>query len=445
MKGKVIRYSFILFSLLISFSSLSQKVYLSGSIKNYYNELEVEDISELQPFNLPEEGIFFLPDSSGKFEITFQLHKSNYFRIGRNILYLTPGDSLYMEIDCNRPEKALFKGLNAEANLFLATTPFPKAGSFLASGDNIKESIEKTVDTILKISKRRENLLNSLKTISEEFRKLENARIKADFLNSISLLYTYYVYEHNIKKDSLSFYAKKCNAIKEVFYKENSNNFLSPRFLKLFVYRKIVRDLIYYTYRKEKTPFILKEYIELETLSEKVNTTNAKDSLENLKKKVLKRTNSSCKRLLLNKINKLLLFSNGSMAKPFEALDSNGKSVNLSNFKNKVIYIDIWATWCEPCLKQMPSFELLREKYSKNTDVVFISLSIDDNFDVWKNNIAKRKATGEQWLINRYKMKDYNIFFIPRAILINKNFKVAEMKAELPGSKNVETQINSLL
>lgn len=196
---------------------------------------------------------------------------------------------------------------------------------------------------------------------------------------------------------------------------------------------------------KEKIPLIISEYIELEKLSEKSNTTTNKDSLQNIKKEVLKFSNSLYKKMLLKKINTFLLFGNGSTAKSFEALRLNGKAIHLSEFRNKIIYIDIWATWCEPCLKQMPAFELLKEKYKSNPDIVFISLSIDDNLEAWKTNVTKRNAKGEQWFINRYKLKDYDVFSIPRAILIDKNFKVVEMKAELPDSKDVETQINSLL
>ncbi|MCC6447641.1 MAG: TlpA family protein disulfide reductase [Chitinophagaceae bacterium] len=445
-KFKEMKYLLIFFlSLSVQLSFSQKKVYLSGVIKNYYNEIEVEDMSEYQSFKISKERIYYFLDSMGKFEITLQINKANYFRIGRNILYLIPGDSIYMELDYRKPENALFKGVNSAANSFLATTPFPKGGSFLSSGDNIKETVELTIDTILNISKKRKELLNNYINISKEFKILENARIEADVLNSISLLYTYYVYEHKIKNDSLGYYANKCKAIKDNFYTKYSSDFLDVAFLKLVVYRNILKDLVHYTLNKEKIPLIISEYIELEKLSEKSNTTTNKDSLQNIKKEVLKFSNSLYKKMLLKKINTFLLFGNGSTAKSFEALRLNGKAIHLSEFRNKIIYIDIWATWCEPCLKQMPAFELLKEKYKSNPDIVFISLSIDDNLEAWKTNVTKRNAKGEQWFINRYKLKDYDVFSIPRAILIDKNFKVVEMKAELPDSKDVETQINSLL
>ena len=75
-------------------------------------------MSEFQNFNLPARAIYFVPDSAGRFKITIPLFSANYFRIGRNMLYLTPGDSLYMELDFNKPENGFFKGCNANANFF---------------------------------------------------------------------------------------------------------------------------------------------------------------------------------------------------------------------------------------------------------------------------------------------------------------------------------------
>ena len=449
MKSKFNAY--LLVFLLLSVSqflngqNIVKKVYLSGIIKNFNTQVPVEDMSEFQNFNLPASAIYFIPDSAGRFKITFPLFNANYFRIGRNMLYLIPGDSLYMELDFNKPESTFFRGRNANANFFLASTPFAKTGSFLSSGENIKESVTETVDTILKLSQQREELLNSYTKIPKEFRLFEKARIKADVLNSIFMLYTYYVYQHKIQKDSLTYYANKCNAIRDSFFKKSSSNFLNPAFLKLVVYRRIIETLVYYTPPKDKIQLGIKEYIKLEEFSAKATQLNNKDSLQKIRKEITSFVNSTYKTALLKKINTLLQFGNGSLAKSFNASLINGKAISLSNFKNKIIYIDIWATWCRPCLEQMPSFELLKEKYKQNSNIVFVSLSIDNDFEAWKKNILSRNANGEQWLIDRSKLSAYNVASIPRAILIDKNFKVFEIQADLPDSKKIETILNFLL
>ena len=141
----------------------------------------------------------------------------------------------------------------------------------------------------------------------------------------------------------------------------------------------------------------------------------------------------------------LLKFGKGDMAVDFKAASIEGTTVKLSSLKGKVIYVDLWATWCGPCLEEMPYFESLKEKYGSNRDIAFVSLSIDDNISLWKDNVAKRKAGGYQWLINRNKLNDYNIVGIPRILLINKNFKMVDMNAPLPSSKKLPGIIDQLV
>ena len=58
--------------------------------------------------------------------------------------------------------------------------------------------------------------------------------------------------------------------------------------------------------------------------------------------------------------------------------DINGKEVELTELKGKVIYLDFWATWCSPCLMQMKNSKSWKAKF-KNKDVVFLYLSLDKN------------------------------------------------------------------
>ena len=66
----------------------------------------------------------------------------------------------------------------------------------------------------------------------------------------------------------------------------------------------------------------------------------------------------------------------GKPSPDFELEDHKGGTKSLKDFKGKYVYIDVWATWCGPCLGQIPSLQKLEEKY-KDKKIAFISISID--------------------------------------------------------------------
>jgi len=59
--------------------------------------------------------------------------------------------------------------------------------------------------------------------------------------------------------------------------------------------------------------------------------------------------------------------------------DNTGQVVDISNSKGKVIFLNFWATWCPPCIAEMPSVNSLRGKFKNNKDVVFVMADIDNN------------------------------------------------------------------
>ena len=86
---------------------------------------------------------------------------------------------------------------------------------------------------------------------------------------------------------------------------------------------------------------------------------------------------------------------------PFPAgvklVDANGKVVDFSQFKGKYVYVDMWASWCGPCCKEVPFLQQL-EKELNNDDVVFVSVSSDRDEQAWRNKMAELKMHGNQLL-----------------------------------------------
>lgn len=74
----------------------------------------------------------------------------------------------------------------------------------------------------------------------------------------------------------------------------------------------------------------------------------------------------------------------------FKMLDVDGKQVNLSDFKGKKVFLNIWATWCPPCRAELPSIKKLYQAANKQ-DAVFIMLSVDRDFSVAKNFAQQQK------------------------------------------------------
>lgn len=75
--------------------------------------------------------------------------------------------------------------------------------------------------------------------------------------------------------------------------------------------------------------------------------------------------------------------------------DREGRTVDFATFKGKYVYIDMWASWCVPCLREVPVLQQL-EKKLKNKKVEFVSISIDASEEAWKNKLVEKNMHGHQ-------------------------------------------------
>ncbi|GAB2763642.1 TlpA family protein disulfide reductase [Salinimicrobium soli] len=124
----------------------------------------------------------------------------------------------------------------------------------------------------------------------------------------------------------------------------------------------------------------------------------------------------------LSKIERVDLVNTGKTIPNGKITTSDSSSVDIKSFEGKLLIIDFWATWCSPCLKEAPVFKRLATKY-KSSDVEFISISIDQNFNEWKNFISEKNWTGKNYWFG---MREEDAFFslVYSKILINNKEEV---------------------
>ena len=138
----------------------------------------------------------------------------------------------------------------------------------------------------------------------------------------------------------------------------------------------------------------------------------------------------------------------------FTAMDKDGKTVKLSDFKGKKVYINMWASWCGPCMREIPELEKTYQKLKNNKDVVFLSMT-SPNDSEFKNQSPQDK--GKDVILNKAKelgvtypvLFDINDRFIinyairsfPTHILINSD---GTFETRIAGSVNEETLTKEL-
>ena len=138
----------------------------------------------------------------------------------------------------------------------------------------------------------------------------------------------------------------------------------------------------------------------------------------------------------------------GGTAADFTYPDVNGKEVSLSDFKGKVVLVDVWATWCGPCRGEIPHLKKLEEEMY-GTDVVFIGVSVDEAKDKqkWLDFVEKEELKGVQLLASGWSKitKDYKITGIPRFMVFDRKGNVVTVDAPRPSDPALKKMLEEEL
>ena len=137
---------------------------------------------------------------------------------------------------------------------------------------------------------------------------------------------------------------------------------------------------------------------------------------------------------------------------PTSLEDANSKIVDFKEIttKNKVTYIDFWASWCGPCKGEMPSSQALREEYTAK-GVNFVYISLDEDKDAWASaNKNFALPDGHSFVLPNPSSSEipakFNISSIPRYILMDANGNIVDDNAPRPSeTERIKEALDKML
>ncbi len=137
---------------------------------------------------------------------------------------------------------------------------------------------------------------------------------------------------------------------------------------------------------------------------------------------------------------------NLAKAPDFALKNSKGETVRLSSFKDNVIILNFWATWCGPCRREIPGFVDLYKKYNKE-GLEIIGVSVDQNgWDAIEPFAKNYKINYPVLLFDRQVIMNYGgIQAIPTTFIINRKGEIVEKIVGLRPNSYFEQKVQELL
>ncbi|MFK7833488.1 MAG: TlpA family protein disulfide reductase [Winogradskyella sp.] len=151
-------------------------------------------------------------------------------------------------------------------------------------------------------------------------------------------------------------------------------------------------------------------------------------------------------------------FPKGAPSPVFENYENYaGGNMSLSDLKGKYVYMDIWATWCGPCIREIPSLQKI-EKQFDGKNIEFVSISIDEGrgykgdaaaaYEGWKKMVADKNLGGIQLMadqgFNSDFIQNYKISGIPRFILVDPEGNIVSGDAPRPSNPALISMLTEL-
>jgi peroxiredoxin len=116
----------------------------------------------------------------------------------------------------------------------------------------------------------------------------------------------------------------------------------------------------------------------------------------------------------------------GDTAPNFSIVTEHGRTVTRSDFGGKILALNFWATWCPPCLEELPSMNEFARQYASQ-GVVVIGISVDKNQTLYKRFLAQRNVVFDTARDPDADIANsYGTFVYPETYIIGRDGKVLE-------------------
>ncbi len=459
MKKPVLLLALLLFAFYSQSCSSTKKTVEEP--QNIILDIQTENIPEQKAFitDMDNEHYQIKKISDNHFADTLKLPEGYYkINIGNEYsnIYLKPGMNLKIYVDGNQFDETIrYEGTGAEINNLMAAQMLdnenfkeqhkPKQLAMLS-----EEEFLKLVDSVYQAKLKK---LEQLPLQDSKFKEMEAKKylIEKNSATSMYPLYRQYFSGKEYKPGENYPEALEGLDIKD------------PQLIKIPGYLDLVQNSLYKDIpaEKMKEDYMLALVLTAEEkltdnpqLKEIIMARLAKSGLNRTKNideyyKIIDRNVSDAKlKSELEKTYKTLKkVQAGNPSPDFTAYDINGKEYHLSDFKGKNLYIDLWATWCGPCLMEGPYLEKLKKDYEgKNIEIV--SIDVFDDKARWEKMVKSGKLSGVQLIIpdrDADFLLLYNVTSIPRFIFIDKNGNIIDNNAPRPSSPQIRNLIDKYL
>lgn len=398
-------------------------------------------------------GDYQITQTENNFTIKISNQKAFYFELKKGVeIFLIPGDSIFIQsLDHD------YKVLGGESAIISNQLKFINQEKLNVLKElNISELFSfNSKDYKIKSNELMNQLLRPIESISNnasnsEFIRLEKEKVKYKLYRIMN------IYDINYSDQT----GNEPN-IDELFYDYLDNiNYRDTTLLQLTDYIKFLESFIDLKMRQEVAKKKFDNYHVTNNVINEIDRLNAETKISdemlrillkdeiyklNVNDEIMSRIQVLCKNeIYKSELNNLYqLYKKimpGMPVSDFRFIDQKGKVYTLSDFKGSYLYIDIWGLFCGPCLKVMPKFNEIKEKFKgKNINFIGVCRELPENKERWINRMKDFNVTGLQFLPENEKefLKDYLIGEIPRYILIDKNGRFINANAHKPSNELV--------